>query len=475
MSLTRKLAHNTIMQMIGRFGGGILAVLGIALITRYLGREGFGIYTTITSFLMFFGILINFGLTVITIQMISERDDGIDNILNNILTLRFISAVIFLGIAPVVALFFPYPVIIKIGIAITALAFLFQMMTETVIGLFQKKLQMYKPAMAEFISRIIFVLLIWLFIRLEYGILAMMVALITANFLWFVGVFYYASKLVKLRPRFDWILWKEVIVRAWPIAISIVLNLVYLKGDVIILSVMKNQEAVGIYGAPYKLIDALTTFAMMFMGLILPLLASAWAKGLHDRFISIFQRTLDMMLIVVFPMIIGTYFISKKVMVFIAGSDFDISGPVLTILVIGAASLFIGSLFAHTIVALDKQKVAVWGYLIDAVLSFIGYLIFIPKYSYIGAAWVTVFSEAFIAVFSFIIIYKYTGVFPKFIKSSLKAILASIPMVLFLYFFGEMHVALLMIGSTIIYGVFIVLFKGIDFEEVKTIIKLKAE
>ncbi len=474
MSLTRKIAHNMIFQIAGRGGGGILALVGVALITRYLGREGFGIYTTITAFLMFFGIIINFGLNTITVQMISETDDGIEKTVGNIFTLRLVSSAVCLGIAPVVSLFFPYPAIIKIGIALTTFAFLFQMLTEILVGVFQKYLQTQKPAFAEFASRIIFIALVALAIYWKMGILAMMVALNIANLATFIFTFYYAQKLVKIRLLFDFSVWKKILKRAWPIGVAIILNLIYLKTDILILSLYKTQEEVGLYGAPYKLIDAITTFAMMFMGLILPLLAAAWAKKDLERFGKVFQKTFNLFIIAIVPMVIGTYFIAEKIMVFVSGPAFAPSGKILSILVLGAGALFIGSLFAHAIVAIDKQKKIIWGYAIDAAISLVAYFILIPKYSYIGAAWVTVFSETLIAVISLYVIHKYTKIFPRWIKIFGKSLLAAIPMSAALYFFRGLGAFPLMVIAAVIYILFIILFRGITKEELGKISKIKA-
>lgn len=462
-----------IYQALGRGGGGILALVGVAFITRYLGREGFGIYTTITAFLMFFGIIINFGLNTITVQMISETDNGTEKIIGNIFALRLVSSAICLALAPLVSLFFPYPAIIKIGIALTSFAFLFQMLTEILIGVFQKFLETWKPAFAEFASRLIFIALVVLAIYLKMGILAMMLALNIANLFMFVLTFYYAKKLIKIRLLFDWAEWKKILRRAWPIGVSIILNLIYLKTDILILSVYRTQEEVGLYGAPYKLIDAITTFAMMFMGLVLPLMASAWAKGDRERFVQVFQKTFNLLIIVAVPMAAGTYFIAEKIMIFISGAAFAPSGKILSILVLGAAALFLGSLFAHAIVAIGRQRKIIWGYAIDAAISLIAYFIFIPKYSYIGAAWVTVFSESLIAIFSLWIIYKYTKIFPKISKILIKSLAAALPMILMLYFLRDLNAFLLMAVSAGVYVVFIILFRGISREEMKKIFGLK--
>lgn len=473
MSLTRKIAHNTIVSIIGRGGAGILAVIAISFVTRYLGREGFGYYTTIVAFLQFFGILVNFGLTTITVQMVSEREEGTDKIMSNIMTLRLISAIIFLGLAPLVGLLFPYPAIIKWGIAITSLTFISQILLETITGIFQKKLAMHIPAAAEFVSRIFYVGAVALLIYMHRGILSIMWALAAANLIYLLIIYFASRKFVIIKPAFDWPVWKEILRRAWPIGVSIVLNLIYLKADIIILSVFKSQSEVGLYGAPYKLIDALTAFAMMFMGLILPLLAGAWARRETELFGRVFQRTLDLMIIFVVPMILGAYFISDKVMAIVAGPAFAESGSILAILTLGAGALFIGSLFAHTIVAIDKQKMAIWGYGVDALLSLAGYLIFIPRYSYFGAAWVTVFSEIFIAIFSAAIVWREARLAPKFLKIFTKALAASLPMAALLYFMKDYPATISMALAAAVYIIFIILFRGITIEEVKKIFKLK--
>ena len=64
MSITKKLAYNTIIQFAGKILTTILGIVIIALMTRYLGKEGFGQYITVVAFLSFFGIIVDFGLNL---------------------------------------------------------------------------------------------------------------------------------------------------------------------------------------------------------------------------------------------------------------------------------------------------------------------------------------------------------------------------------------------------------------------------
>lgn len=54
MSLARKIAGNAAIQLIARISGNIIGVVVVALLTRYLGQEGFGNYSTIFAYLFFF-------------------------------------------------------------------------------------------------------------------------------------------------------------------------------------------------------------------------------------------------------------------------------------------------------------------------------------------------------------------------------------------------------------------------------------
>ena len=130
------------------------------------------------------------------VKMISEPNADVDSISSNIFTLRFFSALIILGIAPLVALFFPYPTIVKVGIAITTLSFFFISLNQILIGIFQKNLQMYKVATAEVVGRIVLLGLVIGAILTEKGLLAVMTALILGNFVNFALNYIFSIKLV---------------------------------------------------------------------------------------------------------------------------------------------------------------------------------------------------------------------------------------------------------------------------------------
>ena len=157
MSLNRKVAHNTIVQIVGKIITTILGLVALGMMTRYLGQEKFGWYITVTAFLQFAGILIDFGMIVVTAQMLSEPLRDKEKLFKNLFTFRFVSALLFFSLAPFVAWFFPYEIQIKIAIAISSLAFLAITLNQVFVGLYQTKLKMHIQAISEVIGRIVLV------------------------------------------------------------------------------------------------------------------------------------------------------------------------------------------------------------------------------------------------------------------------------------------------------------------------------
>lgn len=470
MRLSTKIAYNTIIQIISKTVATVLGLVSVAIMTRYLGKIGFGEYTTIMTFLSFFGIVADLGLTLVTVQMISRPGVNENKIINNLFTLRFFSALIFLSLAPLTVLFFPYSPLIKIGIALTTFSFLFTALNQILVGIFQKNLRMDKVSIAEVVSRIFLIVFIILAARSNFGLVGMLLATIISGAISFILHFYYARRYVKIKFEFDKIIWKEILLKSWPLAITIFFNLIYLKADILILSIIKSQAEVGVYGAAYKVIDVLATLPFMFAGIILPILTFSWEGADKARFKSVLQKSFDFMIILAVPMVVGTQFLGDRIMTLVAGEEFSDSGPILRILILAAGIIFLSCILSHAIIAMDKQKKLIGIYIFTSLTSLLGYFIFIPKYSYFGAAWVTIYSEA--VIFSAVVYYvwKHSSFLPNFMIG-LKSVAASLLMLFVLkispsFLFTGYNFIILILLSAAVYFASLYLLKGISKKDI---------
>ena len=478
MNLSSKIAYNTIIQLLGKVVSTILGLVSLAMMARYLGQAGFGSYTTVINYVSFFAIIADLGLTLVTVQMISLPNADETKILNNLFGLRLVSIVLFLGLAPIVAIFLPYSLYIKIGILIAAISFLFPALNQVLIGLFQKKLRMDKAVIAETLGRILLVAGIYLTIIFKQGLIGILWASVAAAAFNFLIAYLLATKFHFLKPNFDFKLWQEVIKKSWPLTVTIVLNLLYLKTDTLILSFIKSPGEVGLYGAAYRIIDVLTTLPFMFAGIILPILTSAWFEEKKDYFAAVLQKSFDLMAIFSIPITAGTLILARPLIILVAGNDFADSGLILKILIFTLEAIFLGCMFSHAVIAIGRQKKMIGSYIFVSVSSVILYLIFIPIFSYFGAAFVTIYSELAIALCSAYVVWRYTGFIPSF-KIIAKTSAASIIMWLCLYFiptnfyyswFG------LIIGGLIaimVYFISLYVLKGVTKNDLKILLNKK--
>jgi O-antigen/teichoic acid export membrane protein len=418
MSHARQIFSNTLVQVGGRAVGTVLALLTVSLMTRRLGPDGYGQFTTAISFLQFFGILVDFGLTMTMAKMLAAAGHDEDRVASNIMTMRLVSGLFFFSLSPLVALAFPYSDAVRAAIEIGAVSFLAMSLSAVLGGVFQRHLATKHVAIAEVAGRIVLLAGTWLVVRspsltdsLALGL--MMTALAISNLVQLAFLVRAAGRFVRLHPAFDFALWHDIVSESWPIAISIAFNLIYLKGDVVIMSVFRPIAEVGLYGAAYKVLDVVTVVPTVFMGLILPIVAADWAAGRTAAARQKIAGAFDALALFAVPLFVGTLAVSRDLMVLVTDERFADSGRYLSMLMLAAAAVCLGSAFTYSAVSLGLQKKVFWLYGLDALISVGLYFALIPRYGGDAAAWVTVFSEVFISVACAIAVTRVTRAWPS--------------------------------------------------------------
>lgn len=456
---TKSLARNTAMQVTGKFLATFFGLLTVAILTRYMGAEGYGELTLAITFLSVFAVIVDFGLTLTTTQLISEHKADEQKLIGNLLAMRIITGVLFLALAPLIALLFPYSEGVKLAIAVGTFAYLFGSTAQMMIGIFQKRLVIGRFVIAELLNRSAVLAGAILAPLFGFGLVGIMMLFVIGNTLQLLSILTFAGRLVKLSFQFDLNTWRKIISRSWPIGASIFFNLIYLRGDVVFLSLYRSLDEVGIYGAAYKIVDVITAIPVMFMGLALPLLVKSWSSGHQKKFSEQLQEYFNFFAIVAWPIALGAIAVGPDLMAFISGEAFRQSGEVIMILGPASAMIFFGSLFGHTIVALNRQCIMTWGYLAVAVVTVAGYLIFIPRFGIWAAAWWTLISELLITLVTMAVVIRVSRFRPKWKIMSIAA-LAALVMYLSLLIVPSVHVLAQIALGAVIYSIALIALGG---------------
>jgi len=422
MSTARKILWNTIAQIIGK---SIIAVLGIVivkLITTYLGKSGYGEYTAAFEFLAFFIIVADLGLYTIGVREMAKDEKKIPMIIGNILTIRTVVSVLMVIAGSIAAFYIDQyqGTRIPIAVGIAGVAMLLNVLTSTVSTVLQVHLKMQYNSFASVVGKIVNVGYMAFVIYVLYpgdtteGLYQLVWGGVAGNAAMLLLTYYYSSKLTKIRYRIDMEFWKDVIVKALPYGIALVLNTIYFRIGSVLLSLIKTPADVGVYGVPMRILEAVGIIPLYFMNSVLPVLTRSLDRkdGSHQKII---QYAFDFLVMGSMPLVAGTVVLAYPMIYLISSPEFlsDVpngfygSDVVLQILIFALAFSFINSLFGFILVAANMQMKILWRNAFGAALTFILDITFIPHFGVRAAAFDNVITECYVAVASYLIAKKY--------------------------------------------------------------------
>jgi len=483
MSLTRKVAYNTIIQIVGKVITTVISLFLVAALTRYLGVAGYGEYTTIFAYLAFFGVLADFGFFWILVREIANPKADINYVASNILTLRTVLGLAVYVVAYFVSFLIPQYAAIRVGIGIAAFSTLFLALNSTYVGIFQNKLRMDKAAITDVLGRIVILSLTLYLINIGSGLNLILWAFAVGNIVNLTASAWLARSYVKIRPAFDLTYWKAVFLQTLPMAVVLVLGLIYFRIDTFMLSLMKSSVDVGIYGPPYKVLEMILLLPTMFMGNIFPII-TRYIHTNDEKIHVVLQKSFDFLLILAVPVTIITIYIANPIIRIVAGGDFVVASTItpifgvaatsvlaLQILIVAAAFSYISIIFNYLVISLGKQSKLIWPNVIFVLFNVLANFLIIPHYSYIGAALTTVLTEFLVLFFTWLIAKQNFDLRLKF-NSIWKVALAGLGMVLVFNFgYNYINWIILTVISSIVYIVILWLSKAINKDMFLSVIK----
>ena len=389
------IAKNTFYQAFARAITSLIGFLITVIIARQFGVLGFGDFTKVTSYVALFYLIVDFGLNAFYIQ--HEKPN-----FKNLFYLRLsISFFIFL-LLNTIAFFLPYnswlnsgfSESVKLGIFIFSFSLFSQSMILSASAVFQKSINYFSYMIGVVLGALVNLLVIFILAFLNFSILYIFIAFVLSSFL-------SALILVKLTgerilpPSLDINFAKKILLKSLPISLMLIFNLVYFRADMFLLSLLASTKDVGIYGLSYKFFDFLIALPLFLSNAVYPFLIKV--KNDEQKFVNLVKDYFFVFLAASFMVILPFWFISPFFT--LVKPDFASSIIPFRILLLSLPFFYLTSFFQWVLITKEKQKYLMYIYLFSTVLNVGLNIIFIPSYSYIGAAIITVFSEGLVFIF----------------------------------------------------------------------------
>lgn len=470
--LAKKIALNTIVSALLRIVGTVVALLIVGMMTRYFDKTLWGEYNIIMTLGGIFTVVAEFGFYQIMVREISRPGADEKKIASNIFTLRLIFSLFVFLAAPLIGFFLPYSAQVRWGIFLGMFGFWFLSGGQVLVGVFQKYLRMDKIAIAELAGRAIQLILTVLLIKNDLGFLPLVAALSFSSLINFSLILFLVGRYIKVSLSFDFPFWRGILKQSYPLALSNLLVMVYFSFGSLLLSVLKPAADVGIFRLAFKVLEGLIFFPAMFVGLVMPLLSGAADN--KERFKQIFQRSLDILLIFVWPLILGSYMLAGPIILLLGGQGYFEASSVLQILMFAVGAIFLSTLFSYSLISLSQQKKMLIISGVGAIFNLAINLIFIPRYSYLAVAWASLLTEFMVAILMAGAILRQIKMRPS-LKVGGKSLAAALVMSIFLWFFSGLNLFVLIMMGAIVYFAILFLTGGASWDEFLLLVKRKDE
>ncbi len=403
---TKKIASNTIYQIIGKVISMCVTVFATVLITRSYGRELYGEYSLMQTWPALFFIIVDFGINAIATREISKDESLAEKYLGNIIKIRVAFSLILMLILGIVVAFFPYSAHLKFGIILSLLLILGQALYATTNIIFQVKLRYDLSTIGYLLGYAVILVLLGLCAYFKADIILVSMTYVVGGVVVYIANMYFIKKLgVVPDYTIDKTVVSYLLLTSLPLGIMFVFSQINFKADSIMLSVLSlpkayglsNNDSVALYALPYKIFEVSLVIPTFFMNSVYPILVRHMTEG-KERLKNTFVRSFAFLLAFgLFSGVVGALF-APLLIKLLGGSEFTQSVLVLQILLSGMVLYFLTQPLSWLIVTLGRQKYLPYIYLISAAFNLTANYIFIPKYSIYASAVITHVSELIILI-----------------------------------------------------------------------------
>ena len=185
---------------------------------------------------------------------------------------------------------------------------------------------------------------------------------------------------------------KAFLKAAMPLSVTAVLMTVYYRADLVMLSLIKGDEAIGLYNSAYALVNGLLLVSTSFSATILPRLSGYFRED-TEKMKSIYLVGFRYMLYFGLAAAFGATLLAEPIYDLIYPESYLPGIGALRILIWALALMFVNSLQSSFLIASDLKNKLMYITAAGAAINIVLNLILIPPYSFNGAAAATLISE----------------------------------------------------------------------------------
>lgn len=451
MNTVQRIAKNIGVLAISQVITSILGFVVLIYIARYLGEVEFGKYSFAVSFTALFIIFADLGISNLIIRELARNKELTNEYLTNVSVIKLLLSFLAFALIALTINLMGYPQDTTYAVYLFGIYMILTSFALAFKSIFQAYEKMEYTAAVMIIEKIILISLIFFVIFSGYGLIELGYAYV---FVGIVDVLLSFSvvliKIAKPKPTINLSLWKTLIIGSIPFGLNALFGVLFFQIDTVMLSVFKDDVAVGIYNAAYVPLLALTgIMGYMFLSPIYPVMSRCFMSS-KDSLKILTVLSTKYLAIIGFPIAIGCFILANRFIALFYAGQYTASIITFQIIALHIPIRLINGVIGRLLPSINRQSLYTIGFSLGAICNIILNAAMIPYLSYIGAGIATILSELFLY---FILIYFINRYYNKLElhKHFTKPLIASLLMGVFVFYFKDINLLLLIILAGLVY------------------------
>ena len=355
-------------------------------VARYLGPEQFGVYSYVVAFVALFGAVANLGLDGIVVRDLVNQPDERDSYLGTAFWLKQIGALLMLATLAIAVRFTSNDAITNLYIFIIASGLIFHSFA-VVDSYFQSETLSKYVSIAKLIqlalSSVLKLYLIFIQADLFWFVLVSVIDQITLALS--LAFAYRRQQIGSFLRHFDLGAAKAMLKNSWPLILSGMAVMLYMRIDQIMIKEMLGEREVGVYSAAIRLSEAWYFVPMIIATSLFPAIVKA-RKVDQELYNMRLQSLYTIMIYFAVGVALPVALMAEHIVAILYGVQYQEAGRVLSIHVWSGIFVGLGVVNGQWFLAENLQGLAIRNTLIGAGANVILNYILIPLYGVPGAA-----------------------------------------------------------------------------------------
>ena len=381
-----------------RMGVGLLIGVWIA---RYLGPEQFGLLNFTAALIGLFGALAAMGLQGIVVRDIVQNPACREDTLGSAAVLQLLGgAAAYTLLLATVFYLRPQDVLSQLVAAILGAVVLLKAF-EVVGYWFESQVQSKYTVWVQNAAFLIFAGIKAVLILTGASLISFAWAMLAEAFVvalaMTLALHRFGPPLTSLRISYRRCC--TLLKAGWPLMLSSIAVMIYMKIDQIMIGQMLGNDAVGIYSAAVRISEIWYFIATAVAASVLPSILEA-KKNNEAQYRQRLQALFDLMTWIAIIVALPVTFFATPLVTMLFGADYSEAGGVLAIHVWATVFVYLGVAGGNWFLAENQQLISLQRTALGAAVNVLLNIVLIPMLGVVGAAWATLISYAVAAMLS---------------------------------------------------------------------------